>query len=132
MPKEVVVPPLGANVDVLTLISWYKQEGENVVKDEPLFSVQTDKAALDVEAPATGILCQVSAQPGSLVPALSRIAFIAAPGETLPSTPSPAFSLPLNHSMIPHQHGLVSPSPVLGGGGGGLSRAGVSPSIPQG
>src|SRR5437764_921017 len=76
MPVDVLVPPLGTNVDVLTLISWYKQEGETVVKDEPLFVVETDKATLDVEAPASGVLFRVFAGPGEQVAALSRIASI--------------------------------------------------------
>jgi pyruvate dehydrogenase E2 component (dihydrolipoamide acetyltransferase) len=81
MPVDVLVPPLGATVDILTLVSWYKQEGETVVKDEPLFAVETDKATLDVEAPASGILCRVSAEPGAEVAALSRIALIRNPNE---------------------------------------------------
>src|SRR5579871_3495498 len=91
MSVEVIVPPLGTTVDVLTLVSWYKQVGETVVKDEPLFAVQTDKAMLDVEAPASGILCRISALPGAQVIALSPIALIAAPGESmgLQSTPPP-------------------------------------------
>ena len=82
MPVEVVVPPLGTNVDTLTLLTWYKQEGEMVDKDEPLFAVETDKATLDVESPATGILRMVTAAPGAEVMSLSRIAVIVAPGET--------------------------------------------------
>src|SRR2546427_8817536 len=81
MPIEVVVPPLGATVDTFILVAWYKQEGEFVEKDELLFAVETDKATLDVEAPASGILQRVSAEPGDEVSALSRIAFIVTPGE---------------------------------------------------
>ena len=103
MPVDVLVPPLGTTVDVLTLISWYKQEGETVVKDEPLFVVETDKATLDVEAPASGILCRVSAEPGDEVATLSRIASIRSPdeadateskSETAQGSPLPAISLP--------------------------------------
>lgn len=82
MPVDVLVPPLGTTVDTMTLLSWYKQEGEPVLKDEPLFVVETDKATLDVEAPASGILCQVCAEPGSEVTALSRIATIRVMGES--------------------------------------------------
>ena len=81
MAIEVLVPPLGQTVDTVTLVAWYKQEGENVAKDEPLFSIETDKATLDVEAPASGVLRQVSAQPGDEVRVLSAIALIAAPDE---------------------------------------------------
>ncbi len=89
MATDVIVPPLGTTVDTLTLIAWYKQEGDAVLKDEPLFVVETDKATLDVEAPASGKLHSLSAQAGDSVTALSRIAVISAEGEVIkPPTPN--------------------------------------------
>ena len=76
MSTEVLVPPLGQTVDTLTLVSWYKQEGEAVSAGEPLYAVETDKATLDVEAPATGVLRRVTASPGDVVKVLSAIARI--------------------------------------------------------
>ena len=69
-----VLVPLGQTVDTLTLVSWYKQEGEAVIAGEPLYAVETDKATLDVEAPATGVLRQVTASPGDVVKVLRAIA----------------------------------------------------------
>jgi pyruvate dehydrogenase E2 component (dihydrolipoyllysine-residue acetyltransferase) len=83
MPVEVLVPPLGQTVDTLVLVSWFKQEGEKVTQGEPLFSVETDKATLDVEAPGSGILTSVTAHPGDEVKVLSAIAVIAAAGEVM-------------------------------------------------
>jgi pyruvate/2-oxoglutarate dehydrogenase complex dihydrolipoamide acyltransferase (E2) component len=85
MSTEVLVPPLGQTVDTVTLVTWYKQEGETVVQGEPLFAIETDKATLDVEAPASGVLHGVTAQPGDAVQALRAIAVI---GEA-PSPPPP-------------------------------------------
>ncbi len=115
MPVDVLVPPLGTTVDVLTLISWYKQEGETVIKDEPLFVVETDKATLDVEAPASGILCRVSAEPGDEVATLSRIASIRTPNEAEETAAGaemasgkPSHSLPLpNVVTIPIAHAAM-------------------------
>ena len=76
MSTEVLVPPLGQTVDTLTFVSWYKHEGEAVAQGEPLYAVETDKATLDVEAPATGVLRQVTASPGDVVKVLSAIARI--------------------------------------------------------
>jgi pyruvate dehydrogenase E2 component (dihydrolipoamide acetyltransferase) len=110
MAIEVLVPPLGQTVDTVTLVTWYKQEGEKVAKDEPLFSIETDKATLDVEAPASGVLRQVSAQPGDEVKVLSVIALIAAPDEAweaerptpeLPASARPARPAPAE----PGEHG---------------------------
>ena len=61
MPTEVLVPPLGQTVDVVKLVSWYKNEGDAVQQGEPLFVIETDKATLDVEAPAGGVLRRVTA-----------------------------------------------------------------------
>jgi pyruvate dehydrogenase E2 component (dihydrolipoamide acetyltransferase) len=109
MAIEVLVPPLGQTVDTVTLVTWYKQEGETVAKDEPLFSIETDKATLDVEAPASGVLRGVRAMPGDEVKVLSAIALIAAPDEVweadhLPSEPSGA------------THDVRSPAPAPGEG----------------
>jgi pyruvate dehydrogenase E2 component (dihydrolipoamide acetyltransferase) len=94
MATEVLVPPLGQTVDIVTLVTWYKNEGERVAQGDPLFAIETDKATLDVEAPASGVLRQVTAQPGEAVKVLSPIALIAAPDETVespqrPSSPPP-------------------------------------------
>jgi pyruvate dehydrogenase E2 component (dihydrolipoamide acetyltransferase) len=83
MPIDVLIPPVGTNVETLTLVTWYRREGEWVEKDEPLFAVETDKATLDVEAPASGFLRRVVAAEGEAVGTLTRIAVIAAPGEEL-------------------------------------------------
>jgi len=82
MSVEVLVPPLGQTVDTLTLVNWYKNEGDTVRQGEPLFAVETDKATLDVEAPATGILRHITARPGDQVKALNAIAVIVAPDES--------------------------------------------------
>ena len=81
MATEVLVPPLGQTIDTLTLVSWYKNEGDTVQHGEPLYSVETDKATLDVEAPASGILRKVTASPGDVVKVLSAIARIEAKAE---------------------------------------------------
>lgn len=84
MAVEVLVPPLGTNVDTVTITAWHRADGEAVAAGDPLFSVETDKATLEVESPASGTLRAVGAKVGDEVEALSRIAWIAAPGEALP------------------------------------------------
>lgn len=83
MATEVLVPPLGQTVDTVVLVTWYKNEGEAVTQGDPLFAIETDKATLDVEAPASGVLRQVTAQPGDVVKALSAIGLIAAADEAV-------------------------------------------------
>ena len=83
MATKVLVPPLGQTVDLVTLVAWHSSEGETVKQGEMLFAIETDKAILDIEAPASGVLCRVIAQPGDEVQVLSAIALIAEPGEVL-------------------------------------------------
>ena len=68
------------------LLQWLKAEGEEVAKGEPLMEVETDKAAVEVEAPSDGILANVSAGPGDEVPVGQVIALLLAPGEESPAS----------------------------------------------
>ena len=83
MATEVLVPPLGQTVDSVTLVAWHKDEGESVQQGEMLFAIETDKATLDIESPAAGVLTRITAHPGDEVPVLSAIAVITAPDESV-------------------------------------------------
>ena len=93
MPTNVIMPALGVAQQTGTLLKWLKKEGEPVSKGEPLMEIETDKATVEIEAPASGILTQVIAQPGDEVPVGNRIALILAPGESAtaatPQSPHP-------------------------------------------
>lgn len=84
MPTQVIMPALGMAQDTGTLIQWLKNEGETVVKGEPLMEIETDKTTVEVEAAASGTLANVTATPGDVVPVAQVIALILAPGETVP------------------------------------------------
>ncbi len=83
MATEVIMPALGMAQEKGSLVSWLKKEGESVTKGEPLMEVETDKATVEVEAPASGILAHVTAAPGDEVPVGQKIAVILAPGEPM-------------------------------------------------
>jgi pyruvate/2-oxoglutarate dehydrogenase complex dihydrolipoamide acyltransferase (E2) component len=74
---DIVVPPLSQTSDTLVLTGWLKKVGDPVSKGEALFEVETDKATLEVEAPATGILREVLVEPGAEVAVKARIGSIA-------------------------------------------------------
>lgn len=67
MTDEIVVPQVGEAVDEVLLVRWFKQEGEQVRKGEPLFEVDTDKVTMEVEAFADGVLQRILAPEGSAV-----------------------------------------------------------------
>ncbi len=100
MAKDVIMPALGMAQETGTLLQWLKSPGDTVAKGEPLMEVETDKANVEVEAPASGILSNVSAQPGDVIPVGQTIALIVAPGETTAkdgqgSAPKPIAATPL-------------------------------------
>ena len=70
--------------DTGTLVSWRKKEGETVTKGEILLEIETDKAVVEVEALADGILAGVKAQPGDIIPVGRTIAWILRVGESVP------------------------------------------------
>ena len=90
MAVSVVMPALEMAQDTGKLVSWLKQEGEPVRKGEMLLEVETDKAVVEVEAAGDGILAGVTAKPGDVVQVGRTIAWLVQPGETPPTTASPA------------------------------------------
>src|SRR5512135_2255335 len=78
------MPALGMAQETGTLIQWLKAAGEEVKKGEPLMEIETDKATVEIEAPASGILVSVTAQAGDVIPVGQRIAIILAPDEKEP------------------------------------------------
>jgi len=56
MKIEVRIPSVGESIKEAILVEWYKQSGDQVKKDEPLFVIETDKVTLEVVSEADGIL----------------------------------------------------------------------------
>ena len=67
MPAEVIMPKVDMDMATGKLSVWHVSEGEAVSKGAPLFDIETDKAAMEVESPASGRLHHVIAAPGATV-----------------------------------------------------------------
>ena len=67
MSSEVKVPTLGESVSEATIGQWLKQPGEAVKLDEPIASLETDKVAVEVGAPAAGVMGAFQAKEGDTV-----------------------------------------------------------------
>jgi pyruvate dehydrogenase E2 component (dihydrolipoamide acetyltransferase) len=85
MAFSVVMPALEMAQETGKLIAWRKKEGDRVIKGEPLLEIETDKAVMEVEATADGILAGITGVVGADIPVGETIAWIVAPGEKLPS-----------------------------------------------
>ncbi|WP_428406915.1 2-oxoglutarate dehydrogenase complex dihydrolipoyllysine-residue succinyltransferase [Hyphococcus sp.] len=73
---EVKVPASGESVTEADIGEWFKKVGDAVDLDEPLVSLETDKAAMDVPSPAAGVLKEVRAKQGDTVEVGTVIAII--------------------------------------------------------
>ncbi len=85
MAFSVVMPALEMAQETGKLIAWRKQEGDRVTKGEPLLEIETDKAVVEVEAPADGVLAGITGAVGADIPVGQIIAWIVAPGEMPPT-----------------------------------------------
>jgi 2-oxoglutarate dehydrogenase E2 component (dihydrolipoamide succinyltransferase) len=88
MSTEVKVPTLGESVAEATIGEWLKQPGEAVALDEPIASLETDKVAIEVGAPAAGVMGQHIAKVGDNVAVGAVIATIEAGTGTAPAPAS--------------------------------------------
>jgi pyruvate dehydrogenase E2 component (dihydrolipoamide acetyltransferase) len=85
MATNVILPALGMSQDSGQIVQWLKAKGDQVEQGEPIAEIQTDKATVELEAPASGTLAHISAEVGDEVPVGHIIAVILAAGETAPS-----------------------------------------------
>jgi pyruvate dehydrogenase E2 component (dihydrolipoamide acetyltransferase) len=89
MAISVVMPALEMAQETGKLVSWRKKEGDSVKKGELLLEVETDKAVVEVEAGADGILGGVTAHAGAVIPVGQTIAWLLKPGEKPPAQTAP-------------------------------------------
>src|SRR6187431_2886852 len=104
MPTNVIMPALELAQETGKVLRWMKAPGDTVRKGEPIVEIETDKVTVEIEAPATGILRDVTAREGDIVPVGHTIAIIAAPTDSAaPSSLSPPGSAP--SSLSPQGRG---------------------------
>ncbi len=74
--KDVILPKLGQTMETGTIVEWLKQEGDPVGRGEVLFTVESDKATLEVESPAKGFLRKILVPAGEEKPVLTVVGLI--------------------------------------------------------
>lgn len=89
MATEVKVPTLGESVTEATVGQWLKKPGEAVKADEPIVSLETDKVAVDVPAPAAGTMGDIVAKEGDTVEVGALLGYVNA-GAAAAASPAPA------------------------------------------
>ena len=104
MATDVILPALGMAQETGKVVQWLKGEGEQVTKGQPLVEVETDKAIVELESPADGVLFAVTAKAGDDVPVGRVIAKIQAMSESTGAKEKLEHS---NKQIDPAQNGNV-------------------------
>jgi 2-oxoglutarate dehydrogenase E2 component (dihydrolipoamide succinyltransferase) len=104
MLVEVKVPQLSESVAEATLLTWHKQAGEAVKRDENLVDIETDKVVLELPAPADGVLVKIVKADGSTV----------GPGEVIATldTEARAAAAPAPAPAVRAEPVAVAPTPA--------------------
>ncbi len=94
---EVKVPQLSESVAEATLLTWHKEAGASVARDENLIDIETDKVVLELPAPQAGVITQILKPNGSMVVAGEIIAIIDTEATAAASAPTatPAAAAPV-------------------------------------
>jgi len=79
------MPKLGHTTTEGTVIQWHKREGESIREGEPVLTVETDKAQVEVEAPVAGVLGRRLVGEGEVAPVGATLGVITAAGEAVPA-----------------------------------------------
>ncbi|MEO5723015.1 MAG: dihydrolipoamide acetyltransferase family protein [Ilumatobacteraceae bacterium] len=116
---DVTLPQLGEAVTEGTITRWFKQIGDTVAADEPLFEVSTDKVDTEVPSPVAGTLNEIRAQEGDTVPVGTVIAVVgdaaSAPAAgTAAQTPDPeGAAAPAEAEPVVEAPPAAAPAPVV-------------------
>ncbi len=107
--RRVILPKLGLTMEEGRIVAWRKREGDRVDAGEVLFEVETDKATLEVEATAAGIVRRILVPVDAAAPVATVIALIADTADE----PLPSLDEPVSVAAEPTSRSdAASPQPV--------------------
>jgi pyruvate dehydrogenase E2 component (dihydrolipoamide acetyltransferase) len=128
MAETITMPKLGFDMAEGTLVRWVRNEGENINKGDVLAEIETDKATVEVESSASGVVRKLLVDQGAVVPIGAAIAIIGSADEKIesPATdakpqasvkadasiPTPSKAAPIVQTIVAPQVGPVKASPL--------------------
>lgn len=83
MPTEVILPRVDMDMTEGMIAAWHVSEGDEVQEGTLIFEIETSKATMEIDAPASGIIRQIGVPVGETVPVGTAVAWIYAIGEAL-------------------------------------------------
>ena len=127
MAETINMPKLGFDMAEGLLVRWVKQVGENINKGDVLAEIETDKATVEVESSASGVVLQLIVDQGTMVPVNAPIAVVGVAGEKVdspskvegqksvdgkPAAQSAPTVAPVTQASSPVDSGSVKASPL--------------------
>jgi pyruvate dehydrogenase E2 component (dihydrolipoamide acetyltransferase) len=109
MPLEVILPRVDMDMATGKISKWYVKEGDAVRKGAPIFEIETDKAAMEVESPGDGVIRNITASEGIDIPVGTQVAFIYRDGEAGAAAPAPLVMKTATVAAVRHEE----PVPVV-------------------
>src|SRR3990172_4645049 len=90
MAVEIFVHKMTEHMETAKILGWLAREGDVVTAGQAILEVETDKAAVELESPASGVIKGIrpGAEPGVEVRVGETLAFVAEAGEDVPSLPA--------------------------------------------
>jgi len=119
MPTNVIMPALELAQETGKVVHWLKRPGDAVHKGEPIVEIETDKVTVEIEAPASGVLRDVTAAEGDVVPVGRTIALIVAAGEAGGATAAAPVMAPASAAAT----GAIPAPPAMSGVSAGAVKA---------
>jgi len=90
MAIELKIPAAGESVSEVEIGSWLKQKGDSVQRDEPIVVLESEKASMELPAPAAGTITDVLKRPGETAAVGEVIAYLEpSVGQGAPAEPTP-------------------------------------------
>jgi len=107
MPVEVILPKVDMDMESGTIEAWHVKEGDQVRKGDTIFEIGTNKAVMEVEAPATGAIRRIRAETGVAITVGTPVAWIYLDGEATDGAVAGA-----DHPVAMPVSGQVEPAPA--------------------
>lgn len=135
MAEIIIMPKLGFNMSEGKLVKWYVKERDSILKDEPFFTIETDKTTIDIASTSSGIIRKLLVGEGDTVEVTLPIAIVGTADESIDAVLAEAMAK-LGKNVPAASPGLQSEKPqpdlanrrdfdivVVGGGPGGYVAA---------
>ncbi len=113
MATPLNMPQMGYDMHEGTLVRWLKSEDDEVSLGEPIAEIETDKAVVEVEATAAGLLRKILAAEGTTVPVGQPIAIIGEAGEDIEGLVADDSSSDDSEASAEEPTGIPLPPPIV-------------------